>query len=220
MNLAGVSEDFGPHSRSVVLYACQIFFLQKIFLDEFFSGARHGIFLRASEKFFGRISALDFGWRKQNFFSDALKDFSKNGKRFFWKTHRNFLRDGKKFFSRQKEIFFWKCIWNFFWDEKKFFETEEILFLKMHRNFFRDGMKIFFWKCIWNFFWDGKKFFLENESDFFKTVHWNFLSRKFISVWKSVNAVRKFFEGRNHFWGERKKTLSADYFFEPEQKGN
>ena len=182
MNLAGVSEDFGPHSRSVVLYACQIFFLQKIFLDEFFSGARHGIFLRASEKFFGRISALDFGWRKQNFFSDALKDFSKNGKRFFWKTHRNFLRDGKKFFSRQKEIFFWKC--------------------------------------IWNFFWDGKKFFLENESDFFKTVHWNFLSRKFISVWKSVNAVRKFFEGRNHFWGERKKTLSADYFFEPEQKGN
>ena len=61
MNLAGVSEDFGPHSRSVVLLRLPDFFLQKIFLDGFFSGARHGIFLRASEKFSAENSVCDFG---------------------------------------------------------------------------------------------------------------------------------------------------------------
>lgn len=62
MNLAGVSEDFGPHSRSVVLLRLPDFFFTKNFsLDEFFSGARHGIFFASLGKFLAENSVWDFG---------------------------------------------------------------------------------------------------------------------------------------------------------------
>lgn len=62
MNLAGVSEDFGPHSGSVVLLRLPDFFFTKNFSGRiFFRSKARNFFLRGSEKFFGRISALDFG---------------------------------------------------------------------------------------------------------------------------------------------------------------
>lgn len=62
MNLAGVSEDFGPHSGSVVLLRLPDFFLQKIFLDGFFSGARLGNFFEEKlGKFLAENSVCDFG---------------------------------------------------------------------------------------------------------------------------------------------------------------
>lgn len=62
MNLAGVSEDFGPHSGSVVLLRLpDFFFYKKFFWTDFFQEQGTEFFFASLGKFFGRISALDFG---------------------------------------------------------------------------------------------------------------------------------------------------------------
>ena len=83
MNLAGVSEDFGPHSGSVVLLRLpDFFFYKKFFWTDFFQEQGTEFFCEP-RKIFWQDFCLGFRMTERIFLSDALKDFSKNGKRFF-----------------------------------------------------------------------------------------------------------------------------------------
>lgn len=144
MNLAGVSEDFGPHSRSVVLYACQIFFYEKFLWTDFFSGARLGIFFtRGSENFWQKILSgiSDNG---AIFLSDVAQGFFKKRRKIFKKTHKNFWRR-KEFFLRRKEKFFFETHQNFFETRRNFFKgTRGKIFLK-NASKFLETKRIFWW---------------------------------------------------------------------------
>lgn len=150
MNLAGVSEDFGPHSRSVVLYACQIFFYEKFLWTDFFLEQGSEFFWKEVWKIFGRKFCLGFRMTEAEFFCLMPS-------RIFQKTEKDFLKTASDFLERGKEIFFeteWKNFWNaseFFRDRKKFFLVDRRkFFLKTYQNFFWDG-KIFWW-TEWKFF--------------------------------------------------------------------
>lgn len=139
MNLAGVSEDFGPHSRSVVLYACQIFFYEKFFWTEFFLEQGSEIFSREARKIFGRKflaenSVWDFR-RKQNFFCLMSS-------RIFQKTEKDFFKTASKFFETDRKIFLKRI--RIFFETKRFLVDGIKIFLKHIGIFLRQSIKIFY----------------------------------------------------------------------------
>ena len=91
MNLAGVSEDFGPHSRSVVLLRLPDFFFTKNFSGRIFFLEQGTEFFYEPRKIFGRKFCLGFRMTKADFFCLMPS-------RIFQKTE-------KEFFEKRIEIF-------------------------------------------------------------------------------------------------------------------
>jgi len=91
MNLAGVSEDFGPHSGSVVLLRLPDFFFTKNFSGRIFFRSKARNFFCEPRKIFWQDFCLGFRMTERIFFSDATQEF--------------FKKTEKDFFEKRIEIF-------------------------------------------------------------------------------------------------------------------